>query len=289
MRAFRPGYLRTGVQANAHRPAPPAVRVRGEMSSVPSPHSAATPGPLALVGGNELNPGNEPQDRVLVAAAGDGPAFVVATAAGRAHAGMAVRHAADWFGKLGLRTQELPAIRRRDVTSAEVAARAREGTFFYLVGGDPGAVPSTLAGSAVWDAVVAAWVGGAALAGSSAGAMAFGEWTLIRDAHPGDTTRQYRPGLGLVPRIAVIPHLDTFGQGWVSTSISGRPRQDAVLVGIDEATAALWQDGVWHAYGPGGVTVFADDQRTRFTAGETISGIPQPVFGSSGTTGPPGT
>jgi hypothetical protein len=27
-------------------------------------------GPLALVGGDELNPGNEPQDELLVAAAG---------------------------------------------------------------------------------------------------------------------------------------------------------------------------------------------------------------------------
>jgi len=40
----------------------------------------ATWGPLALVGGDELNPGNEPQDEVLVRAAGDGPAFVLATA-----------------------------------------------------------------------------------------------------------------------------------------------------------------------------------------------------------------
>ena len=43
------------------------------------------PGPLALVGGDELHPGNEPQDRILVEAAGSGPAFVLATAAGRQH------------------------------------------------------------------------------------------------------------------------------------------------------------------------------------------------------------
>ena len=37
-------------------------------------------GPLALVGGDELNPGNEAQDALLAAAAGGGPAYVVATA-----------------------------------------------------------------------------------------------------------------------------------------------------------------------------------------------------------------
>jgi cyanophycinase len=241
-------------------------------SAAPSP----VPGPLALVGGNELNPGNEPQDHVLVAAAGAGPAFVLATAAGRGHPEMAVRHATAWFDRLGIGVQELPAIRKRDVTSPEIAARARAGRFFYLVGGDPGRVPTTLAGTPVWDAVVAAWRDGAALAGSSAGAMALGAWTLIRDKHPGDTSRLYRPGLGVVPRIAVIPHFDTFGEGWVAASLGGRPQEDAVLVGIDERSAALWQDGLWRAYGPGDVTVFRGEERTTFRPDEIIEGIPQP-------------
>src|SRR3989475_6453689 len=35
------------------------------------------PGVLALVGGDEFNPGNEEQDRILANAAGSGPAYVV--------------------------------------------------------------------------------------------------------------------------------------------------------------------------------------------------------------------
>src|SRR6266516_32547 len=119
---------------------------------------AEGPGPLALVGGDELKPGNEPQDRVLVTAAGGGPAYVLATAAGRQGPETAVRNARRWFARLGLRVEELPAIRRADVRSAEVAARARAGRFFYLVGGDPGLVPKILKDSAVWDAIVAAWL-----------------------------------------------------------------------------------------------------------------------------------
>ena len=170
---------------------------------------------MALVGGDELNPGNEPQDEVLVGAASGGPAFVLATAAGRQRPDLAVRNARAWFKKLGLDVVELPAIRRSDVTSAKYAELARTGRFFYLVGGDPGLVPKTLADTPVWDAVVQAWRKGAALAGSSAGAMALGEWTLIRDRHPGDSRRQYRKALSLVPRVAVIPHFDGFGERWV--------------------------------------------------------------------------
>jgi cyanophycinase len=233
------------------------------------------PGPLALVGGDELHPGNEAQDRVLVDAAGAGPAFVLATAAARHRPDLAVRDAAEWFGGLGLEVEELPATKRSHATSAEVAERARAGRFFYLVGGDPGLVPKTLAGTPVWDAIVEAWRGGAALAGSSAGAMALGEWTLIRDKMPGDDRRQYRPALGLVRGIAVLPHYDTFGQGWVDSALAGAPRDDVVLVGVDERSAALWRDGGWRSYGPGGVTVIAGGEQRRFASGE-IEGLPAP-------------
>ena len=235
-----------------------------------------TPGPLALVGGDELNPGNEEQDRVLVDAAAVGPAFVLATAAARHRPDLAVRNAVEWFGGLGLEVEELPATKRSHATSAEVAERARTGRFFYLVGGDPGLVPKTLAGTPVWDAIVEAWRGGAALAGSSAGAMALGEWTLIRDRMPGDDRRQYRPALGLVAGIAVLPHFDTFGQRWVDSALAAAPRDDVVLLGVDERSAALWRGGTWRSYGPGGVTVIAGGEQRRFRSGE-IQGLPAPA------------
>jgi cyanophycinase len=230
------------------------------------------------VGGDELHPGNEEQDRVLVEAAAGGPAFVLATAAGRQRPELAVGHARAWFAGLGLAVQELPAVRRRDVTSASVAARARDGRFFYLVGGDPGLVPATLANTPVWEAVLAAWRAGAALAGSSAGAMALGGWTLIRDRRPGDARRRYRPALGTVPHVAVIPHLDTFGRGWVPGVLERGPEVGAVPVGIDERSAALWSDGAWRALGPGGVTVFDPEAgERRSVAGDPIEGLPQPA------------
>jgi cyanophycinase len=234
-----------------------------------------TPGPLALVGGDELHPGNEEQDRVLVEAAAGGSAFVLATAAGRQRPELAVRHAVDWFGSLGLTIEELPATKRSHVTSKQNAERARAGRFFYLVGGDPGLVPKTLAGSPVWDAILAAWRDGAALAGSSAGAMAMGEWTLVRDRMPGDDRRRYLPALGLVPNVAVLPHFETFGHRWVESAASASPHDGVVLLGIDERSAALWQNGEWRAYGPGAVTVIAEETR-RFPSGAAIEGLPAP-------------
>jgi cyanophycinase len=236
----------------------------------------STWGPLALVGGDELRPGNEPQDEVLVRAAADGPAFVLATAAGRQRPQVAVANAIRWFASLGLEIEELPATRRSDAKDAANAARAREGRFFYLVGGDPGLVPKTLAGTPLWEAIVAAWQEGGALAGSSAGAMALGEWTLVRERMPGDNRRRYLPALGLVPRVAVLPHFETFGHRWVESAERAAPRSDVVLVGLDERTAALHVDGAWRALGDGGVTVIAGRDRRRFASGEPIEGVPAP-------------
>ena len=233
-------------------------------------------GPLALVGGDELNPGNEPQDRVLVdAARGGGPAYVVATAAARHRPEMAVEHARRWFAALGLDVQELRVRTKGDARSPDVVAQAAEGRFFYLVGGDPGVVPDVLHGSPVWEAILAAWVVGAALAGSSAGAMAMGRWTLTRGRFPGDRERAYRDALDVVPRVAVLPHFQTFGKEWVPSALAARPQSDVVLLGIDERAAAVWSAGAWRAMG-GGVTVITDAGERRFEPGEAIEGVPAP-------------
>ena len=236
------------------------------------------PGPLALIGGDELKPGNEPQDEALVAAAGGGAAYVLATAAGRQRPELAVANAVRWFGGLGLEMEELPATKRSDAKDPAVVERARTGRLFYLVGGDPGLVPRMLTDTPLWAAIVAAWSEGAALAGSSAGAMALGEWTLVRDRTPGDDRRRYAQALGLVPSVAVLPHFDTFGHRWVASALEAAPSTDVMLVGPDERSAALFRAGSWQAFGDGGVTVIAADGTTRrFEAGSTVTGLPEPV------------
>jgi cyanophycinase len=229
-----------------------------------------TAGPLALVGGDEFQPGNEPHDRLLVEAANRrpaSPAFVIATAAARHAPDQAVAMAQAWFARLGLVVEELPVRTRAQAMDAGVAQRAREGRLYYLCGGDPGIVPQVLGGSVVWEAVLEGWRSGAPLAGSSAGAMALGEWTLIRARMPGDAQREPRPGLGLVPRTAVLPHYSDFGNRWIVSASELLAGRDVRLLAIDAKSAAVWVDGGWTSMGAG----------RAFVVGRDALELPQPA------------
>src|SRR5207247_3889043 len=84
-------------------------------------HSVPSPGLLALVGGDEFKPGNEEQDRMLVAAARKGPAYVVPTAAARQGPEQAVEHATGWVRALGLPREALRVLKPADANSEELA------------------------------------------------------------------------------------------------------------------------------------------------------------------------
>jgi cyanophycinase len=227
------------------------------------------------VGGDELKKGNEEQDRMLVAGAKRGPAYLVPTAAARQGPEQAVEHAKAWFKPLGLELDELPVLKAADANSKELAALARAGGFFYLVGGDPGLVAQVLRRSRVWTAIFEAWLEGASLAGSSAGAMALCSHTLIRATWPNRFNRRPSDALGLVPDTAVLPHFDTFGHRWIESARRELP--DVTLLGVDERTAAVWDRGVWRAAGPGAVTVIEATKTTSFKSGAKIAGLPSPV------------
>jgi cyanophycinase len=234
----------------------------------------AMSGPLALVGGAEFQPGNESLDRMLAEAAGGRPAYVVCAAV-RLRPEQAAATARRWFAGLDVDMTELRVRSRSEATAVSTVELARSAGLVYIAGGDPGRTVRLLGKTPVWEAIVGAWRGGAALAGSSAGAMALCRWTLVRDRWPDHETRRQLEALGLVPDCAVLPHFDSFGERWIPSA------QEALgsstpLIGVDERTAALWRDGAWSVAGPGGVTVVTGDQRTGFRSGDEIDGIPAP-------------
>jgi cyanophycinase len=219
-------------------------------------------------------PGNEGHDRAFADAAGAGPAYVIATAAVRQDPDRAVANARRWFAGLGLEIAELRLRGRREAADPATVGAARAARGFYLCGGDPGLVVQLLAGTPAWQAIVESWRDGAALAGSSAGAMALGEWSLIRAGMSHDR-RRFAPALGILPNVAVVPHLDEFGERWLPSLRP--PRHGVTLLGLDTLTAAVWRPSVgWRAMGPGRVVVIRDGDRQVRTDGGRPTGIGRP-------------
>ena len=202
----------------------------------------ARPGPVALVGSGEYLPGMLEVEAALIA--GRPPRYVqLPTAAGRegpASVSRWIALGAQQAARLGVEAVPVMVLDRdaaEDRANAELVAGAG---LIYLSGGSPAHLADSLRGTRVWAAIVDEWRAGAALAGCSAGAMALTSWVpdLRRLA------RKRRSGLGLVPRLRVIPHFDRVRR-WVpgmSLWAAARLPAGVTLVGIDEETAIVSED-----------------------------------------------
>ncbi len=206
-------------------------------------------GPLALVGGGEWQQGCT-FDRALLESSGAREVLVLPTAAAYEHPERAVASAQAYFAGLGVAARGLGVLRRPDALDEANAAEVRAARFLYLAGGSPMHLRSVLKSSPVWDALLAAWADGAALAGSSAGAM------VLCDPMVDPRGGAFTVGLALVEQLAVIPHHDTWSPEKAKRTLDLAP-DGVVVAAIDERTALVRDpDGSWRTDGVGEVAVF---------------------------------
>ena len=230
----------------------------------------AAAGPVALVGSGEYLPpmaalegglleGRPPRYvQLATAAVPDGPEVVARWHdLGRAQA-----------ERLGVEAVVVPVASRADAQEPAMAALIEGAGLVYLSGGDPHFLADTLRDTLVWRAIEAAWRGGAALAGCSAGAMALGAW-IPSIRHP---QRAATAGLGLLGRLGVIPHFDAFGR-WVPDFLTRMILPDESLVtvlGIDEETALVGGPTAWRVEGRASVWRLGAAGRERWPTGTAL-------------------
>ncbi|MHB8467092.1 MAG: Type 1 glutamine amidotransferase-like domain-containing protein [Acidimicrobiales bacterium] len=205
-------------------------------------------GPLALVGGREWGDGCG-FDADLLAASGASEVLVLPTAAAYEHPGRVVDDATEWFATLGVPVRGLMVLSHAEAQEPANVAAVRDARFIYLSSGSPLHLRSVLKRSAVWDAITQAWSDGAALAGSSAGAMVLGDPMV--DPRGGAFT----VGLGLVEQVAVLTDASTWSHESLRRTISLTADGVALLM-IDERTAVIrGADGSWSISGVGSAEV----------------------------------
>lgn len=222
-------------------------------------------GPLALVGGGEWGPGATFDAELLEQ--GGGEVLVLPTAAAYERPERAVENARSWFASLGGTVRPCMVLSRADAESAAAAEEVRAAGCIYLTGGSPLHLRSVLKDSAVLHAIVAAWHGGAVVAGSSAGAM------VLTDPMVDPRGGAFTVGLGLVRDLAVVPHYTGTLTAQLRRTLALTPAGCA-LAGIGETTALLRDpDGTWRAEGAGQVALFVGGEPAELTAlaGKTLA------------------
>lgn len=231
-------------------------------------------GPVALVGSGEYLPVMAELEAALLSGR---PARYVQlpTAAGQEGPGSLSRWVglgAEQAGRLGVEQVSVMVVDRQSAEDPAMAALVARAGLIYLSGGSPPYLADTLAGSAVWSAILQEWEAGAALAGCSAGAIALTEWVpdIRRPEAPA------RQGLGVVRGMRVIPHFDRMAR-WapdLAATVAANLPPGVALVGIDEETAIV-SDGAdlrrWSVHGRQSAWVLDSEGRTPYSAEEVIT------------------
>lgn len=227
------------------------------------------PGTLALVGAGEYLDGMQKVDQYLLGTIADPKKRVVVLPTAAAPepdyykwSNMGVGH----FGRLGVMVRPALVLTREDAQNDDLAAQIRWANFVYLSGGSPAYLLSTLEGTKVWDAISAVWQGGGVIAGCSAGAMVLAGAVRTRR----DPPLEFRPGLGLVSGVIVMPHFDRLPPARLASFLEQLP-QDLTLLGIEEHTAAVGGPQDWTVMGRGRVLVCRGGTEAWHAAGSSFA------------------
>jgi cyanophycinase len=208
----------------------------------------------------------DPDSQAMMRAGGpDVPIRIVpAAAAPDNNHQRAGRKGVGWFQGLGAtNVSVLPLIDSSSANDPAIVAALEKSRLIYLLGGFPHYLGQALSGSLSWQAMLTAYLSGAVIAGSSAGAMVLCEY------YYDPLSSQVVKGLNLVEHICILPHHNTYGKDWVPQLKKKLP--DIVLVGIDEETGALKDASQknWRVYGKGKITLYHNRHVDEFEAGQT--------------------
>jgi cyanophycinase len=158
----------------------------------------------------------------------------------------------------------LPLIDGSPANALEIAEILAKSKLIYLLGGFPQYLAQTLNGSRSWQAILSAYLSGAVIAGSSAGAMVLGKY------YCDPFSEQVVEGLNLVEHIFILPHHNTFGKDWLPFLKHQLP--DIIFLGIDEETGTLSDPAQenWRVYGKGKITRYHRGRVDKFRTGQAF-------------------
>lgn len=204
-------------------------------------------GPLLLAGSGEFTDAMTDMDRRFMQSIEKPIVAAIPTAAGKeADWWKWATQAEKYYSKNDIPSFGIKIRTQQDANDPAIIDELAKANVFYFSGGDPGYVLSVMEDSKAWKYIYSRFLEGAALAGSSAGAMFMGSFipSDIRGMVEKGEKITWTKALGLVPYI-IWPHYDwvlqSFGNKIMKLMENGAVQSKSL--GIDEDTAVLWEDG----------------------------------------------
>ena len=224
-------------------------------------------GPIGLVGGDEFRAPATAFDRLLLSLAPRTPASVAilpTAAAADGNPYFAAAHGVKHFERVGARAFAVNICDAATANDDAIVDELRRADIVYFAGGSPSHLFASLKDSVAWSCLIDLAQKGMIIAGSSAGAMVFGERMHYRG--------QDVEGLGLVPGVVVMPHFERVAEER-ATQLQASLSPGLTVLGIDGATGCVLHDGEWLVEGPGRVAVINQSGIESFVAGARF-GLP---------------
>jgi cyanophycinase len=257
---------------------PPNGNGRGRARSRPAYRTRRTrvdraKGALVLIGG-ACTPNGEALGAFIRLAGADRGAPIVGFTTASSSAARSARAWREDFATAGVSNVEIPIVTARDqADDVGIANLVAGAAGIFLGGGDQVHLIATLSGTKVGEAIRAAFVRGAVVCGTSAGAAALTETTMAGgeiDEDGNEVEMYIGPGLGLLCFGSLI---DThFAQRRrlqrLFVAIAGYPQ--LLGLGIDEDTGLVVHGHIGEVVGKGGVTFVDGRDTVRFDNASTV-------------------
>jgi len=234
-------------------------------------------GTLILIGGGTTATGPAVSSFIEMTGARDGAPIVGLTTASSQVAVARDMWLAD-LAEAGATNAEIPIVETReqacDIALANKVASARG---IFLGGGDQVKLVSTLGGTPVGEAIRDAYLEGAIICGTSAGAAALTKTTLAGNEvdEEGKLVEQYiGPGLGLLGYHTLIDTHFTQRRRLYRLFVAIAEFPALMGLGIDEDTALIVKREIGTVVGRGGVT-FVDGSSVRYNNSADVTKGPE--------------
>lgn len=234
-------------------------------------------GTLILIGGG-TTPGSAPiASFVELTDAKNGAAIVGLTTASSEMPAARERWLKE-LGDAGATNVTIPLVDTRDhAMDASLAQQVREARGIFLGGGDQVKLVSALSGTPLETAIRDAFIEGAVICGTSAGAAALTKTTLAGNEvdEEGKLVEQYiGPGLGLLGHHTLIDTHFTQRRRLYRLFVAIAEFPALMGLGIDEDTALIVRREIGTVVGSGGVT-FVDGSSVRYNNSPDVTRGPE--------------